>query len=179
MPLVRSVRMFHVVPDTAACSISLIRDIRFPVRKRSLLTFPATGFFKRHGSTLSASAPARMWWFPTLGRPRVSSPRRASFGLSPANGLNWEAIRWYFGKNGRRGRWRRRRPGVRSGAPNWSWGEHAFFSQGRNRRPSGIEAVAKYKFQLFGRALMMKSYCPMFGRDPKADSQLPNGVGIV
>src|SRR4051812_1530470 len=143
---------------TAACFNLIDSAERFPVGKK--IAYFGDGFQKRverFGRT--------MWWIPTLGGEFVLDEQ---FGFR--DGLMGGNL-WFFGETEDAALAAAEAgvaavhncPGVIMPFPGGIAG-------------SGSKAGSKYKFML---ASTYEKYCPLLADDPKANSQLPKGVGSV
>jgi formylmethanofuran--tetrahydromethanopterin N-formyltransferase len=143
---------------TAACFNLIDSAERFPVGKK--IAYFGDGFQKRverFGRT--------MWWIPTLGGEFVLDEQ---FGFR--DGLMGGNL-WFFGETEDAALTAaenavaavRNCPGVILPFPGGIAG-------------SGSKAGSKYKFML---ASTYEKFCPLLRDDPKANSQLPKGVGSV
>src|SRR5882757_1168115 len=143
---------------TAACFNLIDSAEAFPVGKK--IAYFGDGFQKR-----VERFGRKMWWIPTLGGEFVLDEQ---FGYR--DGLMGGNL-WFFGKTVDAALAAaeagvaavRNCPGVIMPFPGGIAG-------------SGSKAGSKYKFML---ASTYEKYCPMLADDPKADSQLPKGVGSV
>jgi formylmethanofuran--tetrahydromethanopterin N-formyltransferase len=143
---------------TAACFNLIESPESFPIGKK--IAYFGDGFQKR-----IERFGRKMWWIPTLGGEFVLDEQ---FGYR--DGLMGGNL-WYFGKSVDAALAAaeaavaavRNCPGVIMPFPGGIAG-------------SGSKAGSKYKFML---ASTYEKYCPLLMDDPKADSQLPKGVGSV
>ncbi len=143
---------------TTACFNLIDSEDYFRLGRK--IAFFGDGFqqrIERHGR--------KMWWIPTLGGEFVLD-RRLGF----ADGLMGGNL-WYFGENADAALAAaeagveavRKCPGVIMPFPGGIAG-------------SGSKAGSKYKFMF---ASTFEKYCPLLVDDPRAESQLPHGVGSV
>jgi formylmethanofuran--tetrahydromethanopterin N-formyltransferase len=143
---------------TASCFNLIESAESFPVGKK--IAYFGDGFQKR-----VKRFGRKMWWIPTLGGEFVLDEQ---FGYR--DGLMGGNL-WYFGETVDAALAAaeagvaavRNCPGVIMPFPGGIAG-------------SGSKAGSKYKFML---ASTYEKYCPLLADDPKADSQLPTGVGSV
>jgi formylmethanofuran--tetrahydromethanopterin N-formyltransferase len=143
---------------TTACYSTIDSESYFKLGRK--IAFFGDGFQKRierHGR--------KLWWIPTLGGEFVLDRR---FGY--ADGLMGGNL-WYFGETSDAAL-----AAAEAGVAAISQCEGVIMPFPGGIAGSGSKAGSKYKFTV---ASTYEKYCPLLRDDPRADSQLPPGVGSV
>ncbi len=143
---------------TTACYSTIDSATYFKLGRK--IAFFGDGFQKRierHGR--------KLWWIPTLGGEFVLDRR---FGY--ADGLMGGNL-WYFGETSDAAL-----TAAEAGVAAIRECEGVIMPFPGGIAGSGSKAGSKYKFSV---ASTYEKYCPLLRDDPRADSQLPPGVGSV